>query len=99
MIFISFFRELQTQANAMARKNSPYEQMIRERCRTYQASILGFSVCAIFGSYEMVAFPFLGLMLMAASLRLQGESVSAPVRQLRSYTERFGGLAKPVSTK
>ena len=83
MVFVSTFTDLQKKIKAIDRLARTDQRILRERCRMYQAALLGLGVCAIFGSLETTVFPFFGAMLMAASTRLDGESAPAsrPIRR------------------
>jgi len=83
LVFVSCFRELRKRVKEIDKLKSPNDALLRERCRTYQSALLGLALCAIFGSLETVVFPFLGVALIAASLRLSGGEPALAVRRVR----------------
>ena len=82
MIFVTIFTDLQKKIKAIDRLNRPELKVARERCRMYEAALLGLAVCAIFGSLENMVFPFFGAMLIAASIRFDTEPAPA-VRRVK----------------
>ena len=70
MIFVSSYYELVKAARSVKDSAIVGAKQLRDRCQTYQAALVGLSVCAIFGSMENMVFPFLLVALAAASVRI-----------------------------
>lgn len=94
MIFITSYRSLMQTARSVKGSLIPEEKELADRCQAYQAAYVGLAVCAIFGSLEMMVFPFLLVSLASATTFLYAKA--EPVRQKRfNMAARVRGAMPP----
>lgn len=74
MIFITTWRLLSRTARAARKSLNPEDKELADRCKAYQAAIVGLSICAIFGSLETTVFPFLLVSLVTATTHIYGKT-------------------------
>ena len=92
LVFVSCFMEVQRKIKQIDQRKTLHSGLSRERCRTYQAALLGLGVSAVFASLEIVVFPFLGVALIASAMRLDGAAAPSIIRRVKRQMPSSAGV-------
>ncbi|MEO7999687.1 MAG: O-antigen ligase family protein [Gemmatimonadaceae bacterium] len=83
MIFVSTWRGLTKLAAGVKGSTVPADRELADRCQSYKAAFVGLGVCALFGSLQMMVFPYLLVALCAATMRIYGKPAPQRVRRFK----------------
>lgn len=87
MIFVSTWRGLTKLGNGVKGSAVPADRELADRVQAYKAAFVGLGVCALFGSLQMMVFPYLLVALCAVTIRIYGKPEPQRVKRFKTIPQ------------